>query len=401
MSVRPRSLPLAPRPWPGEATLSWIARLAARYDLAGADLLAWLNGDEAVDVWRARRLDWRGEGELDRRLAIAADLDLGRLEVLRVPPTAAAEAERWSRRFVACCPDCVREDIACHGETSARASWKLGFWVSCGVHGGRLADQCGICGAKQFIFGPIRGRLRLLCGGCGRLADQGPLAVSWRLLEERPGPLGVWRSSGFTRLVAAMQADLWVALATPTPLMAGPWSVGMAADLAGIVRELGAIFLSTAWLPAGCPERQREREGDFATVPVDVAVDGLGLIAATLSEVCTGAPAGIAWTGPGGTRRDLVPVNLTSLVFGLGERALSALERAADGWPPVLAEAARRAVGVPQDRRGRERMLAEQRRRAVRRHGPPERLRAMAARRMARRARRSAFKRRAGEGGFS
>ena len=50
---------------------------------------------------------------------------------------------------------------------------------------------------------------------------------------------------------------------------------------------------------------------------------------------------------------------------GLGERALSALDRAAGGWAPVLLEAARRAAGVARDRRGRERMFAEPRRRAA------------------------------------
>lgn len=79
--------------------LSWIARLAARYDLAACDFLAWLNGDQAVDVWRMQRLDWVAYDALDRRLAFAAGIDLSQVETLRVPPSVGPEIEKWTRGF--------------------------------------------------------------------------------------------------------------------------------------------------------------------------------------------------------------------------------------------------------------------------------------------------------------
>ena len=395
----PRPLPLAPRPWPGEAMRSWLARLAARYDLTVADFLAWLNDDQAVDVWRTQGLDWRGESDLDRRLAIAADLDLGRLEALRVPPTAAAEAERWSRKFVAWCPDCVREDITCHGETYARASWELGFWVTCGVHGGRLADRCGNCGARQCAFGPVHGRLRLICLICGggwQLADQAPLSPSWRALDGQPGPLGVRGNAAAARLVATMQADLWALLTAQPSRLEGPWSMGMAADLSVVVRELGGAFLRPAWLPAGHPGQLTGLEGDLTTVPVHVAFDGLGLVAAVLSAVFTGGPSGVERVRPGIAGAEVVPVDLTSLICGLSDRALSMVERSAGAWPSAVADMSRRAVAMARGQRGCK--FTE--RPGVRRHDPPASLRARAGRRIARR-RRAALARKAGGGAGS
>ncbi|MGH7091766.1 MAG: hypothetical protein ACREFQ_22990 [Stellaceae bacterium] len=77
-----------------------------------------------------------------------------------------------------------------------------------------------------------------------------------------------------------MRAKLWVLLATRTPVLAEPWSVGMGADLAIIVRELGATFLSAIRLPTGYAERPEDLDGDFTTVSVDVAFDVLALVAA-------------------------------------------------------------------------------------------------------------------------
>lgn len=46
--TRPEPLPLAPRPLPGEGGLSWIKRVAARYDLSAPEFLAWVRGDRGV-----------------------------------------------------------------------------------------------------------------------------------------------------------------------------------------------------------------------------------------------------------------------------------------------------------------------------------------------------------------
>lgn len=378
---------------------SWLARLAARYDLTEADLLAWLNGDQAVDVWRVRRLDWRGESALDQPLAIAADLEIGRIEALRVPSPAAAAAENWSRRFTTWCPECVGEDIARHGETSARGVWKLGFAVTCAVHGALLTDQCGFCGARQCAFGPVHGRLRLLCGRCRQLADLAVLAPSSALLDGRPGPLGVRRNAVAARLVAAMQAELWSLLTAPAGVAGGSWGVDLAADLGAVVWELSAALLRPAWLPAGWFVRLENLESDLTTVSVDVAFDVLGLVTAVLSKVCARSPSGVERVQPGIGGLEVVPVDLGSLVSGLSDQALTMLECSACGWPSAVAVATRQAVAMARARRGRPNKAVERQRHPGRMSGTSTQMRARAMRRIARRLRRAALARTARGGG--
>ena len=58
-------LPLAPRPMPGEAVLSWVARIAARYHLSAPELLACLRGGVDVGSTRIAELDWKEDIELE------------------------------------------------------------------------------------------------------------------------------------------------------------------------------------------------------------------------------------------------------------------------------------------------------------------------------------------------
>jgi hypothetical protein len=383
---------------------SWLARLAARYDLTEADLLAWLNGDQAVDVWRMRRLDWQGESALDRRLAIAADLEIGRIEALRVPPPVAAAAETWARRFTTWCPECIGEDIARHGETSARGVWKLGFAATCAVHGALLTDQCGFCAARQCAFGPVHGRLRLLCGSCRQLADLAVLAPSSLVLDGRPGPLGMPRNAVAARVVATMQADLWSLLTASPGVAGGPWVVDLgvvdlAADLGAVVWELSAALLRPAWLPAGSLGRLEDLEGDLSTVSVDVAFDVLGLVTAALSQVCARVPSGVARAQPGIGGLEAVPVDFGSLVSGLSGHALTMIERSACGWPSAVAEATCQAVAMARARHGREDQAVAQQRHPVRLSGTSTQMQARAVRRIARRLRRAALARRGGAAG--
>jgi hypothetical protein len=68
-------LPIAPGPMPGEAVLSWVARIAARYDLSLSELMACLRGGVGVYSPRMAALDWKEDLELEGLLARAACLD--------------------------------------------------------------------------------------------------------------------------------------------------------------------------------------------------------------------------------------------------------------------------------------------------------------------------------------
>ena len=227
------------------------------------------------------------------------------------------------------------------------------------MHGALLTDQCGFCAAPQSAFGPVHGRLRLLCGSCRQLADLAVSAPSSLVLDGRPGPLGMPRNAVAARVVATMQADLW-SLPTASPGVAGgAWVVDLAADLGAVVWELSAALLRPAWLPAGSLGLEA-LEGDLSTVSVDVAFDVLGLVTAALSQVCARVPSSVARVQPGIGGLEAVPVDFGSLVSGLSGHALTMLERSACGWPSAVAEATCQAVAMARARQDREDQAVEQ-----------------------------------------
>jgi hypothetical protein len=392
---------------PGEAVLSWVGRVAARYGLGASEFLAWVNGDHAVHPPRAAWLGWGADAELDRRLAVATRLDVARIEALRVAsrPSASEEAKKWVRRLTTWCPECLRDDIARHGETYERAAWRLGCCVMCTVHGRLLVELCPACGWLTCGFRAVSGRLRLACGTCSRVVDTGPARpLETGRIAHAPGPLGVSTSLEAIRLVAALQADVLAALAGSA--LAGPWAPGLSGTrFARTARELGAILLEPSWLHPWLPLHKEDRKGGFATVQVRVAFDLLGLVAAALTDVATGARSGVEWTRYGASGRVVGTVGLMSLVRHLGHDELDLLRAGVSGWEPVVADAARGAAEIVQEARQRavengQRRMAEERLIRIRARakstgkagakGTAERLRAAAARRIAARAQRRA-----------
>ncbi|MBA3897995.1 MAG: TniQ family protein, partial [Sphingomonadaceae bacterium] len=107
----PRSLPLAPRPFPDESIRSWIGRVAARYDLAPAELVTRLRDGPGVHVSRLFPLDWQEDAELDHLLAQAARLDEARIRALRLVVTDRPKPALWHRTLLAWCPACACEDV--------------------------------------------------------------------------------------------------------------------------------------------------------------------------------------------------------------------------------------------------------------------------------------------------
>ena len=400
--TRPEPLPLAPRPLPGEGGLSWIKRVAARYDLSAPEFLAWVRGDRGVYAPCATWLDWEGDAGLDRSLAAATRLDVARIEALRVAGPGAPEAAGWARRLTTWCPECLRDDVARHGEAYERVAWRLGCCVTCSAHGRLLTEVCPACDRPACEFRPVGGRLRLVCDICSRVADarsgRGPSAG--RAAYEA-SPLGLSSSLELTRLVAVLQADLLAAL-VGSPALAGPWASGLSAGrFARTVRDLGAMLLEPSWSHPWPPRRGEDRKGGFATVPVHVAFDLLGLVAAVLTDVATGSRAGIEWTRYGASGRVAGSVGFMSLVRHLGHDDLDLLRAGMPGWEPVVADAAQGAAEIVIEARRRA-VEAGQRRAAKERptrgkagaRGAAERLKAAAARRIAARALRRAAARR-------
>jgi len=187
----PRSIPLAPRPFPEESVRSWIGRVAARYDLAPPDLLTWLRDGAAVHVSRLASLDWQEDAELEHLLARAAHLDGTRIRALRPIVEVQPKPALWYRQLLAWCPVCACEDVMRHGETYERAVWRFGCCAACPTHRLLLADVCPVCAFGHVGLQAVAGRQRLVCALCKRLVDALPengrgvdiLVLRWSRLE--------------------------------------------------------------------------------------------------------------------------------------------------------------------------------------------------------------------------
>ncbi|WP_309139778.1 TniQ family protein [Siccirubricoccus sp. G192] len=172
-----------PRPLPGEAVLSWVGRIGARYSLEASALIAWLRRGHGVHASRIAALDWRADAELDHLLAGAARLEVGAVRALR-PVAAVAEIALWRRARPAWCAGCVRDDVGRQGECYGRVAWRLGGWVACPIHDVLLAEACPRCPHGRCGFRPMAGRQRLICDACGAPLDQ----PSGAYRGPKPGP---------------------------------------------------------------------------------------------------------------------------------------------------------------------------------------------------------------------
>ena len=166
-------LPVAPPPLPDEALSSWIARVAARYDLSADALVRHLLPNAPSSNGLARAIDDEPVPQLEAALATAAG-QLGMdFAAHRFPGLAAHPEAAWSRGQPCWCPVCLFEDVAARGEVHARQSWGMGGYLLCVIHGCFLVSECPRC-FETISYGPVRGRLRLWCGQCGNTVDSAP-----------------------------------------------------------------------------------------------------------------------------------------------------------------------------------------------------------------------------------
>ena len=163
-------LPLAPPALPGEALSSWIARIAARYDISGDELVRYLLPDERSLGGIARLIDERADPQLEAALTDAAGQPGMDFAAQRCPGVAANPTAAWPRRTPAWCPVCAFEDVAARGEVYARRRWGVGASLICVAHGCLLVSECPRC-LDRIGYRPVNGRLRLWCDRCEGVAD--------------------------------------------------------------------------------------------------------------------------------------------------------------------------------------------------------------------------------------
>lgn len=243
-------LPITPPPQPDEALSSWIARIAARYDLAADDLVRYLLPNETDLSGMSQWIDVCAWPPLEDALAAATNRPLvnfvqQRLSGLTVNPGAA-----WPRNIPAWCPLCVAQDVAAYGEVYRRKAWTYGGYLICSHHRCLLIASCPIC-LRRVAQRPVNGRLRLWCEQCDRCADN---ALAPRQIPFWPfGTPQQHRRCVTIRLTAEarplllrVQSDLLVALRGERSKE--PWARGLKpARLIATLRQLSFVMLGPLW----------------------------------------------------------------------------------------------------------------------------------------------------------
>jgi hypothetical protein len=349
-----RLMPVAPRPLPGEAVLSWVRRVGARYDLTASELIGLLRtGAGSVFVSRIACLNWQADAELDTLLASAARLEAAGIRGLRTVRVDGQEPTAWHRYSLAWCPECLRDDLARGGEVFERAIWGLGCCVVCPTHRTRLIQSCQACTFGHCRFQPVDGCQRLICPSCRRAADILPRrdAVDGAAAPQ-PGPFGLLQGPELTRSVLAIQTDAIAALAGAAQGSAGLWPPDMpAGQFATMVRDLAGAFLKP-WRLDGGRDARLLRDGEegapargacaFSAVKAHVAFDLVGIVAAVVSRLVTGPPASIHAAECHGLVTRFVPVDLAWFTKRMTVDELDALCITVLGWKPDAAAAALR-----------------------------------------------------------
>jgi hypothetical protein len=362
----PRSIPLAPRPFPDESIRSWIGRVAARYDLAPAELVARLRDGSGVHVSRLFSLDWRKDAELDHLLAQAARLDEARIRALRLVVTDRPKPALWHRTLLAWCPACAWEDVVRHGEIYERAIWRLGCCAVCPTHRLVLADACPACTFGRVGFQAVTGRQRLVCTLCKRPVDALPDTGRGGGILHRCGQSELLECPDWTHLALALQTVL-LGVADGAA-STDPWRLGIPANhLAVVVRDLAAALLWPAWLGLGSTHARDTiavaRDHAFAALQPQIAYEVLGTIASVFTAVAGGSQLRTLTGQIEGLAPSGAAVDPTWFIRRLPADEQRWLKARAKRWGPVLAEVVGDAVDIEDAARSRAIATREQARR--------------------------------------
>jgi hypothetical protein len=289
--------------------LSWVQRIASRYDLGGDDLVRHVLGQHCLSLGRLDRFDACADRELEAALADAAQIDVRWVRGLRIVRDDGA-AWCWHRVRSAWCPVCLEHDLAGDGEVYGRANWRLGCTVLCPIHALSLEDHCNRCWEQgRCRFFPSGGRIRLVCTVCGWRVDprSKPTCLG---IEPEPG-FGVrWRPA-LAEILRRLQNDLQAALAGARPVR--QWAgIRTAAGLIRVVRDLVEALIDANGVRAEKQFTWQETaQGDpqFVAEPitpaglrVGQARDALAIVGALLESAGGRALGGELWRWDGVVR---------------------------------------------------------------------------------------------------
>ncbi len=239
-------LPVAPPPRQDEALSSWIARVAARYDVSPYDLIRHLIPAEAGYADLYRLIDSRAAGPLETALAEVTGQSKAEFAGRRLAGLTGDPGAAWLRRMPAWCPVCVAQDVVESGEVHFRREWRFGGYLICPKHGRLLSTACPRC-LLPAICRPVDGRLRLWCPRCSACVDT--MAELGAISRWPPrSQLPTWRcrtvsvSAAARPLLLRVQADLLALLAGKRPRAA--WTRALKRDRAlAIVRDFSFVML--------------------------------------------------------------------------------------------------------------------------------------------------------------
>ena len=302
---KPGRLPIVPDPFRGEALSSWLARLAARYDLRANDILHHVGVGQSA----YRDLDWLMVPHVDRALAQATGISTSRIAGMRY---GVEDGWLWDRPGRAWCRACLQADLLTGEESWERRSWRSGATVLCNQHRQLLEETCPVCHqiGTGCLFRAYRGRIRSRCIVRDRpvaLRNDETLSVL---------PLGL-RLTGITvKAIDALQRDLHRSLRGHMPH--GRWcGVTHPRDLPVLVEDFLRMVVPTLGLQlqVAPPLRWMLRHSDWqdlfvftpAMLPLEVAAGILAIAALILADPgWTGALAGqIDWAPAGrGKKRE-------------------------------------------------------------------------------------------------
>ncbi len=296
----PASLPLAPRPLPGEAVLSWVRRVAARYELDAPGLIAAISpAGMTVHPSRIAALDRTGEGGLDQVLAAATRLDGERIGTMRPVAEGTLQPALLYRLRPAWCSVCLHEDVARYGEVHERAIWRLGWCVICPVHRRPLLELCPCCVLGQCCLQPVAGRQRLVCDLCREPVDvqrpsRRPLLPDTVHLGQN-GPM----SPEMAAAILALQTAQLAAAAGWAP--AGPLGFGLDADtFLEAVHCLAMPLALPLWSEGRGADALAQDLRTPSMCPIGTVYEALGEIAVLLHAISAHAQPGAAIAGPAG-----------------------------------------------------------------------------------------------------
>jgi TniQ len=341
----PGALPLAPRPYPGEALSCWVARVASRYGATADDLCRHLLGGQGPGLDRVERLDHRADPELVGLLAAAARIAPDRLRALRVTLDDGI-ATCWHRTTATWCPDCVSADLAHGPEVYDRAIWRLGCFVVCPDHGVLLQNACRQCWREAPChFRHARGRMTLACSSCNRLPYLSyRRADDWKVCHT--GAFLVQVSPELATLVSELQHDLQAALSGVAPHRS--WGfVQSGSILLMVVRHMAFSIVLTARIRFAWRIELVPARNTIPTVPAlhepmtpavlspRIAFGALAIIAAVLDSLEARGGSGHKW------KRNGVPsvMDATSFVAWLSDDGREWLQTVSRHWDHAVSAA--------------------------------------------------------------